>query len=96
MAVDAVRLKELDAMVRRMGAIVSVFDVRSSTVGNKHFAAFREVMDVYVDACGRGLMSGHDFLDESVQLNAEEIERLNAAFERVFGAPPQGLSPSGE
>ena len=32
-AFDAGRFKELDAMVRRMGAIASVFDVRSSTLG---------------------------------------------------------------
>ncbi len=91
---DAIRVKELDGMVRRMDAIVSVFDVRSDTVGNRKFAAFREVMDVYVGACNRGLIKGHDFLDEDVKLSADDIERLNAALEKVFGAPPSSLSAS--
>lgn len=94
MTVDAVRMKELDAMVRRMGAIVSVFEVRSGTVGNHAFEAFREVMDVYVDACGRNLRQGQDFIEDGVKLGAEDIEKLNVAFEKVFGAPPQSLAAS--
>jgi len=92
--VDAVRMKELDAMVRRMGAIVSVFDVRSGTVGNHAFSAFREVMDVYVDACTRNLREGQDFVEDGVKLNAGDLERLNTAFTNVFGADPQSLSAS--
>lgn len=94
MTIDAMRMKELDGMVRRMGAIVSVFEVRSGTVGNHAFEAFREVMDVYVDASRRNLQHGQDFVEDGVKLTGDDIERLNTAFEKVFGAPPQSLSAS--
>ncbi|WP_420562751.1 hypothetical protein [Thalassobaculum sp.] len=90
---DAMRLKELDGMVRRMGAIVSVFEVRSSTVGNQSFTAFRELMDVYIDACGRNMREGEDFVEKGVQLNSNDILKLNEAFRKVFGAEPMGLTP---
>lgn len=80
-------------MVRRMGAIVSVFDVRSGTVGNHAFSAFRELMDVYVDACGRNLRQGEDFIEKGVALNSDDILKLNEAFRKVFGAEPMGLAP---
>lgn len=81
-------------MVRRMGAIASVFDVRSGTVGNPAFSAFRDVMDVYIDVCGRNLRQGQDFIEDGVKLDAADIERLNLAFQRVFGADMQSLAPS--
>ncbi|MDF1793888.1 MAG: hypothetical protein P1U88_18395 [Thalassobaculaceae bacterium] len=92
MTVDAMRMKELDGMVRRMGAIVSVFEVRSGTVGNHAFEAFREVMDVYVDACGRNLRQGGDFIESGVKLNSDDVLRLNQAFTKVFGAEPAALT----
>ena len=95
MAFDAGRFKELDGMVRRMGAIASVFDVRSSTVGNKSFAAFRDMMDVYIDLCTRELRQGKDFTEAGLSPTAEDVERLNAAFERVFGKRPDQFTPSG-
>lgn len=94
MAFDAGRFKELDAMVRRMGAIVSVFDVRSSTLGNKSFSAFRDLMDVYVELCARELRQGRDFDAGLLRPIAEDIERINAAFERIFGKRPDQLTPT--
>jgi len=76
---DAARMKELDAMVRRMGAIVSVFEVRSSTLGNKSFSAFRELMDVYVDLCTRELKQGKDFTAALPQPGSADVERASAA-----------------
>ncbi|MCR9070608.1 MAG: hypothetical protein NXI18_02725 [Alphaproteobacteria bacterium] len=91
MTVDAMRMKELDGMVRRMSAIVSVFEVRSGHVGNHAFEAFREIMDVYVDACGRNLREGKDFIDDGVMLSSDDILRLNQGFTKVFGAEPTAL-----
>ena len=88
MAFDANRLKELDNQVRRMGALSSIFDVRADSIGNKHFSAFRELMDLYVDMCARQLGEGKDFLDEGVAPTADDAERLNAVFERIFGRTP--------
>lgn len=85
MAFDAGRFKELDAMLRRMGAIVSVFEVRSSTLGNKSFSAFRDLMDVYIDVCARELKSGKDFAAGPVQPTAEDTQRIEAALQRIFG-----------
>lgn len=92
MAFHPMRTKELQGMVRRMGAVASVFDVRSSTIGDRHFNAFREIMDLYIMAAERNILEGHDFVDNSVKLNGEDIEKLNTAFTNVFGAPPQELS----
>lgn len=94
MAFDPGRFKELDAMVRRMGAVASVFDVRSSTIGDRHFSAFRDLMDVYIELCARQLKQGRDFLEDGVQPTAEDIERLNAAFAQVFGRRADQLTPS--
>lgn len=83
-------------MVRRMGAIVSVFEVRSSTLGNKSFSAFRDLMDVYIDICGRELKQGRDFAEGPLQMSemsADDVERISAAFERIFGRRPDQLTP---
>jgi len=94
-AFDAGRFKELDVMVRRMGGIASVFDVRSDTVGNRSFAAFRDMMDVYIDLCSRELKQGKDFTETGLHPTADDIERLHAAFERVFGKRPDQFTASG-
>lgn len=85
MALDAGRLRDLDTIVRRMGAIASVFDVRSSTLGNKSFAAFRDLMDVYIDLCSRELKLDNDFMDGPLNPTSDDVERVNVAFERIFG-----------
>jgi hypothetical protein len=94
MTFDAGRMKELDGMVRRMGAIASVFDVRSSTVGNRSFAAFRDLMDVYIGMCARELKEGRDFVEGGVKPNANDVELAAVAFERVFGKRPDQFTPS--
>lgn len=94
MSFDAGRFKELDAMVRRMGAIASVFDVRSSTVGDKSFSAFRDLMDVYIEVCGRQLKQGRDFGEGGLKFTATDVERINVAFERVFRCRPDQLAAS--
>ena len=92
MSLDRQRAQQLDHIVRKMGAIASVFDVRSDPVGNKSFSAIREIMDVYVDLCGEALKKQKDFVDEGVTLDDEDSrERLKAAFERVFGVPPGSI-----
>jgi len=77
-------------MIRRMGGIASVFEVRCEPLGNKSFPAFRDLMDVYVDLCAAALKNEKDFLDEGISLDDDEAarERLNAAFEAIFGVPP--------
>ena len=75
MALDKTRTVELDHMLRKMGGIVSVFEIRSDPVGNKAFSAFRDLMDVYLDAGTRGLKEGHDFLDAGVKLDDNDKER---------------------
>jgi len=87
------RAQELDHMVRKMGTIVSVFEIRCDPVGNKNFKAFRDLMDVYVEACGKTLAADKDFMDEGIDLDADENlrERLRGAFETVFGTAPGSI-----
>jgi len=78
-------------MQRRMGAIVSVFEVRSDPLGNKSFSAFREMMDVYIEMCGRELKQGRDFVTGGIKPTAADIERIEAAFTKAFGVAPGEL-----
>ena len=90
MTIERQRAQELDHMVRKMGSIVSVFEIRCDPVGNKNYRAFRDLMDVYVDACGQSLKANKDFVEEGLDLDIDEElrERLKAAFESVFGIAP--------
>ncbi len=90
MALERQRAQELDHMVRKMGSIVSIFEIRCDPVGNKNFRAFRDLMDVYVDACSSSLKAEKDFVDEGPDLDIDENlrERLKGAFESVFGVAP--------
>ncbi|HEY9567872.1 MAG TPA: hypothetical protein VIR38_07270 [Thalassobaculum sp.] len=94
MPFDAARLKELDAMTRRMGAVASVFDVRSSTIGDRSFSGFRDLMDVYIELCRRRLKQGKDFIEDGVDITAEDAALIDAAFTRVFGRRPDQVTPS--
>ena len=89
MAFSADRLKELDSMVRRMGALASIFGVRSDSIGNPHFEAFRDLMDLYTDMCERQMKEGNDFLDDGVKPTEDDVARLNLVFERIFGFTPE-------
>lgn len=86
-AVEKVRHMELSHMVRKMGAIVSVFEVRSDPLGNRKFQAFRDMMDVYLHLANRTLSQDVDFVNEFPEVTEEDILRINAAYERVFGQP---------
>jgi hypothetical protein len=88
--IDRDRAQELDHMVRKMGSIASVFEMRADPVGNGRFGAFRYLMDAYVDLCGASLKADKDFIEEGLDIDGnEEIrERLKGAFQTVFGVPP--------
>lgn len=90
---DRQRAQQLDHIVRKMGGIASVFEIRSDPVGNSAFSAMREIMDVYIDLCGDALKNDQDFIDEGVNLDSGEgyRDRLRGAFERVFGVPPGSI-----
>ncbi len=47
-------------------------------------------MDVYIDMCSESLKGNKDFLDDGIDLDADENsrERLKGAFEAIFGTPP--------
>ena len=42
-------------------------------------------MDVYIDMCSRELKQGKDYIEDGLHPTADDVERLNTAFERVFG-----------
>ncbi|WP_339855684.1 hypothetical protein [uncultured Nisaea sp.] len=91
MALDKGRTAELDHMVRKMGGIISVFEVRSDPVGNPRFSAFRVLMDIFHSMCERSLREQKDFIDEMVDFTEEEREEIKAAFEKIFGKPTSSL-----
>ena len=91
MPIDRNRATELDYMLRKMGGIISVFEVRSEPVGNARFGAFRIMMDIFHSMCKRSLDEQKDFINEMVDMTEEETEELKAAFEKIFGKPPSSL-----
>ena len=90
---DKGRAQELDHMVRKMAGISAVFGMRSEVIENQSFMAFRYLLDAYVDLCGESLKAGKDFMDDGLDLEINEgsRERLRAAFQAVFGVPPDSV-----
>ena len=78
-------------MVRKMGGIISVFEIRSDPLGNRNFSAMRDLMDVYLEVCTRSLREGKDFIDDGTELSDDDKANLKAALERVFGVTPDQL-----
>jgi hypothetical protein len=80
-------------MVRKMAGISAVFGMRSEPINNKSFIAFRFLLDAYVDLCNESLKAGKDFMDDGLDLDSNEgsRERLKAAFQAVFGVPPNDV-----
>ena len=78
-------------MVRLMGALASIFGVRSGSIGNRHFEAFRDLLDLYTAMCERQMKEGNDFLDDGVKPNEDDVARLNLVFERIFGFTPENF-----
>lgn len=78
-------------MVRRMGGIVSVFEVRSDTIGDARFSAFRELMDAYMEVCAKALKQEQDFQETFGPIEDDDRERIRTAFEKVFGVPPGAI-----
>lgn len=91
MTLEKGRAAELDHMVRKMGGIISVFEIRSDPVGNPRFSAFRTLMDVFHAMCERSLKEQKDFVDEMAEFSEEEREEVKAAFEKIFGTPTSSL-----
>lgn len=91
MSIDKGRAAELDHMVRKMGVLISVFEVRSEPIGNSHFKMFRDLMDIYHAMCERQLRQNKDFIDEVGDMTEQERETLKAAFEKIFGKAPNAI-----
>lgn len=85
---DLNRQNELEHMLRRMGAVSSVFRVRSEAIGTPGFLAFSELMDAYIELCRRNVAAKGDYVREPLMVDEQARTEVITAFTRVFGQDP--------
>jgi hypothetical protein len=85
---DQNRMNELEHMLRRMGAVSSVFRVRSEVIGTPGFLAFSELMDAYIELCRRNVIAKNDYTKDPLMVDDQARSEITAAFTKVFGQDP--------
>lgn len=98
------RKMELNQVLSRMSSVAAVFQVRTESIPNRRFAAFRELMDVYIASAATDLNAGHDYLFHGVSMTDEQRAEVEKLVVTIFGggelaepaAPPQPPSAKGK
>lgn len=98
------RKMELNQVLNRMSSVAAVFQVRTDSIPNRRFAAFRDLMDVYIGAATSDLNIGHDYLFHGVTMTDEQRTEVEKLVATIFGggelaepaAPPQPPSAKGK
>ncbi len=75
-------------MVTRMGAVTSVFRVRSDAIGCARFLAFQELMDVFIKLCRQTMAEQNDFCKETLKVEDQDRTDVTNAFKAIFGYEP--------
>ncbi len=81
---DAARKQELDALLKRLGSITAVFQMRADGVPAPQFRRIRELMDIYIAGGFRAINEGQDFLDEGIKLSEEETRDVHRMLRDIF------------
>jgi hypothetical protein len=89
---DLKRAKELEQMLTRMGAVTSVFRVRSEAIGCARFLAFQELMDAFLKLCRQTLAGKDDFCAEPLWIDDKDRHDVTTAFKAIFGYDPEEFS----
>ena len=85
---DLKRAKELEQMITRMGAVTSVFRVRSDVIGCARYLAFQELMDVFIKLCRQTLAEKDDFCFDTLKIDDKDRHDVTTAFKAIFGYEP--------
>ena len=81
---DAARKNELDALLKRLGSITAVFQMRADGVPVPQFRRIRELMDIYIAGGIRAINEGQDFLDHGVKLSDQETVDVHKLMRDIF------------
>ena len=95
---------ELNHILSRMSSVAAVFQVRTDSIANRRFAAFRELMDVYIGTATSNLNLGHDYLFHGLNMTDEQRAEVEKLVATIFGggelaepaAPAQPPSAKGK
>ncbi|MBM3601981.1 MAG: hypothetical protein FJX35_27625 [Alphaproteobacteria bacterium] len=83
---EPMRRMELQQALSRMGSVAAVFQVRTDNIPNRRFAAFRELMDIYIAASTAGLANGRDYVRQGVELTEDQRKQVDKLVGMIFGA----------
>jgi hypothetical protein len=92
--IEPIRRAELQQVLHRMGSVAAVFQVRTDSIPNRRFAAFRELMDVYIAAASANVGAGHDYLQQGVNLTDEQRQEVEKLVAMIYGAPSADEAPA--
>ncbi len=81
---DAARKNELDALLKRLGSITAVFQMRADGVPVPQFRQIRELMDIYIAGGIRAINEGQDFLDHGIKLSEQEAVDVHRLVRGIF------------
>lgn len=81
---DPVRKQELDAVLKRLGSVTAVFQMRAEALPASNFARLRELMDIYIAGGLRAINEGQDFVQDGIKLSDEETRDLHKLMRDIF------------
>lgn len=88
---DAARRNELDGLLKRLGSITAVFQMRADGVPVPAFRRIRELMDIYIAGGIRAVSEGQDFLDHGIKLSEAEIVDVHRLMRDIFNMDVGGI-----
>jgi hypothetical protein len=88
---DAARKNELDALLKRLGSITAVFQMRADGVPAPQFRRIRELMDIYIAGGIRAVTEGQDFLDHGIKLSDSEVVDVHRLMRDIFNMDVGGV-----
>ncbi|HEX9462399.1 MAG TPA: hypothetical protein VGB82_07350 [Alphaproteobacteria bacterium] len=88
---DAIRKNELDGLLKRLGSITAVFQMRADGVPAPAFRRIRELMDIYIAGGIRAVTEGQDFLDHGIKLSESEIVDVHRLMRDIFNIDVGGI-----
>jgi hypothetical protein len=91
---DAARKNELDGLLKRLGSITAVFQMRADGVPVPQFRRIRELMDIYIAGGIRAINEGQDFLDHGIKLSESEIVDVHKLMRDIFNIDVGGVEPA--
>lgn len=81
---DAVRKQELDAILKRLGSVTAVFQMRAEALPIANFARIRELMDIYIAGGIRAINEGQDFVYDGIKLSDQETVDVHRLMRDIF------------